>query len=160
MLLNSLPQILTWKTGWWNFTLLVRDKQAQGIGVAGISSLVCWHSCSRCALFLLAFPLFSCLLWLGAAPACSGKVGLDRLYLSLGLMAQHSRMLLGCTWKLGSPQWALHPIYGPASPPAFTASEAVRLVLWAHPPSPQHHTAFPGSRAVSQASIWFHWHCT
>lgn len=70
-------------------------------------------------------------------------------------MAPLLQKAVGCTWGVGSPWWALHPSCGPASPPAFThsPSETVRWVLWACPPSPQHHTPFSGRRAVSQFNL-------
>lgn len=157
----SSPRILIQKTRWLNFTLPGRDEQPEALGGHFVLPV-----------FLLQFvgtaaPDVYCSSWpLPCSLACCvselpqpilGK----QACLFLGLTAQALQKAVGMHMRGRLPLMGSALLPWPSlSSCTHSPSEAVRLVLWAHLPSAQHHTAFSGRRAVSQASIWLHWHCT
>ena len=162
MLWDFSPRILIWKTGWWKFTLPARDKQPGGLGVI----LCCVHFFPTLCTAVpdMSYPSWSLpcspalCVWETSRPTM-GEPGLGKLCLSLDLMAQPLLKALGLHRERWAPRGGLCTC--PVAPALIHSPEkAVRWVLWARPPCLQHHAAFPGRRAVSQPSIWFHWHCT
>lgn len=141
------------------------DKQPGAWGpfcAVGVSALVCWHSCSRCLLLLLASRLFSCPLRLGDAQPIMAIPGMARLRLFLDLVAWPLLKATGlhpARWAaaLGSAPPATQPLLQRSSsrPPrleaARSASERASL-----PAGPR---GLPGQGALSQPSVWLQWHC-